>query len=38
MKQFFALALVGLMLAGCAPFRGGEQPGYWQHVTEQVRK
>jgi len=35
------MVVVALVLFGavaCAPFRGGEQPGYWQKITDQVRK
>ena len=35
------LAVVALVLFGavaCAPFRGGEQPGYWEKLSREVGK
>jgi hypothetical protein len=33
------MAMIGIgLLVACAPFRGGEQSGYWQHVTKEARK
>ncbi len=32
-----ALAIVLFSAVACAPFRGGEQGGYWQQVTREVK-